>query len=129
LPALLAKVSVKRSVPANATLVVAGLSTALGLWAASRPDGVGLLASLINMGALIAFLVLHLCVVVHYVVRQRSRRLWKHLVAPLMGFAILTYVVINANVLAQTVGLIWLGVGAVVLTGLYVAGRRPVLAS
>jgi hypothetical protein len=32
-------------------------------------------------------------------------------------------------VLAQTVGLIWLGVGAIVLTGLYVAGRRPVLAS
>jgi amino acid transporter len=129
LPAFLAKVSVKRSVPANATVVVALISTALGLWAAGRPDGVGLLASLINMGALIAFLVLHLCVVVHYVIRQRSRRLWAHLIAPLAGFAILTYVVINANVLAQTVGLVWLGIGAIVLAGLYLAGRRPVLAS
>jgi amino acid transporter len=129
LPAFLARVSVKRSVPANATLVVAGLSTAVGLWAANRPDGVGLLASLINMGALIAFLVLHLCVVVHYVIRRRSRRLWVHLIAPLVGFAILTYVVINANVLAQTVGLVWLGIGTVVLAGLYLAGRRPVLAS
>jgi amino acid transporter len=129
LPSFLAKVSVKRSVPANATVFVALLSTGLGLWAANRPDGVGVLASLINMGALIAFLVLHLCVVVYYVLRQRSRRLWSHLISPVLGFAILTYVVINANVLAQTVGLIWLGLGGIVLTGLYLAGRRPVLAA
>jgi amino acid transporter len=127
LPAFLARVSVKRSVPAHATVFVALLSTGLGLWAASRPDGVALLASLINMGALIAFLVLHLCVIVHFVLRRRSRNLWAHLVVPIGGLAILTYVVINANILAQTVGLVWLAIGVVVLIGLYVAGRRPVL--
>ena len=90
--------------------------------------GVGLLASLINMGALIAFLVLHLCVIVHYVIRRRSRNLWAHLVVPIGGLAILTYVVINANILAQTVGLVWLAIGVLVLVGLYAAGRKPVLA-
>jgi amino acid transporter len=128
LPSFLAKVSLKHSVPTNATLLVAALSTGLGLWAAERPDGVGLLASLINMGALIAFLVLHVCVIVHYVLRRRSRNLWSHLFAPLIGLGILGYVVVNANILAQSVGLIWLGIGAIVLIGLYVAGRRPVLA-
>jgi hypothetical protein len=34
-------------------------------------------------------------------------------------------VVINANILAQRVGLIWLGVGVVILIILYATGRRP----
>jgi hypothetical protein len=35
--------------------------------------------------------------------------------------------VINANVAAQRLALIWLGVGVLVLAGLYAAGRRPTL--
>ncbi|GAA3126383.1 APC family permease [Streptosporangium carneum] len=129
LPSFLAKVSVKNSVPANATLLVATLSIVLGLWMSTREDGVDLLSSLINMGALVAFIVLHVSVIVHYVVRGRSPNLWSHLVMPLIGMAILVFVVINANILAQQVGLVWLGVGALVLLGLYVAGRRPTLRS
>ena len=40
---------------------------------ASRSDGINLLASFINFGALTAFLALHLSVISHYVIRQRSR--------------------------------------------------------
>ena len=127
LPAFLARVSMKRAVPANATIFVAVLSTGLGLWAATRDNGIGLLASLVNMGAMIAFLMLHLSVIVHYLVRQRSMNLWSHLIMPLAGMTVLTYVVINANLLAQRVGLVWLGVGLVVLIGLYASGRRPTL--
>ncbi len=127
LPSFLAKVSVKHSVPANATILVAALSIVLGLWMSAREDGVDLLGSLINMGALIAFVVLHVSVIVHYVIRERSADLWSHLIAPLIGMSILIFVVINANVLAQTVGLIWLGVGALILAGLYAVGRRPTL--
>ncbi|MEV7008180.1 APC family permease [Streptosporangium sp. NPDC051022] len=127
LPSFLAKVSVKHSVPANATLLVAGLSVVLGLWMSSREDGIDLLGSLVNMGALVAFVVLHLSVIVHYVVRRRSADLWSHLAVPLIGMAILIFVVINANVMAQTVGLLWIGAGALVLAGMYVAGRWPTL--
>jgi amino acid transporter len=125
LPGFLAKVSVKRSVPTNATLVIAAISTGLGLWMAHRSDGISLLSSLINMGALIAFLILHLCVIVHYLVRRRSRNLWAHLVLPLVGAGILIFVVVNAHVLAQKVGGIWLAAGAIVLGVMYLAGRRP----
>jgi amino acid transporter len=126
LPKFLARVSVKRAVPANATIFVAILSTALGLWMASRADGIGLLASLINMGAMCAFVVLHVSVIVHYLFRARSRNLWSHLLVPVIGATILGYVIINANILAQTVGLVWIGIGVLVLIGLYLAGRRPV---
>ncbi len=128
LPRLLAKVSVKRSVPTNATLLIAAVSTGLGLWMAHRANGIGLLSSLINMGALIAFLILHLCVIVHYLIRHRSTDLWSHLVLPLIGAGLLVVVVVNTHVLAQKVGGIWIGAGILLLAAMYLAGRRPVLA-
>ncbi|MEV4392552.1 APC family permease [Nonomuraea sp. NPDC049607] len=129
LPSFLAKVSIKHSVPANAILLVSVLSVGIGVWAAQLEDGSGvtLLSSLVNMGGLIAFVVLHLSVIVHYRVRGRSSDLWSHVVMPLIGMAILIFVIVNANILAQRVGLIWLAVGFVVLGVLYARGRRPTL--
>ena len=47
---------------------------------------------------------------------------------PVIGFAILLYVVINANIAAQALGVIWLVIGVVVLVGLVLASaRRPAL--
>ncbi|WP_344550413.1 APC family permease [Kitasatospora saccharophila] len=127
LPSFLAKVHPRRRVPVNATLLTAGVSLALGLYMSSRDDGITLLSTLVNFGALTTFLVLHVAVVVHYLVRNRSRDYWRHLAAPVLGFAILAYVVVNANIAAQRLGFVWLLVGAVVLTGLVVTGRTPKL--
>jgi amino acid transporter len=127
LPAFLAKVSIRRNVPINATLLTGVVSLALGLYMASRADGITLLSSLINFGAMVAFLVLHVSVIIHHLIRRRSRNLWAHLVMPSVGFAILAYVVINANIAAQQLGLAWLALGMVVLAGLYLSGRRPAL--
>jgi hypothetical protein len=95
---------------------------------AARDDGITLLSSLVNFGAMTAFLALHVSVVVHYVVRGGSRDWLRHLIFPALGFAILTYVVINADVAAQTLGFVWLGIGVVILIALYASGRRPHLA-
>ena len=127
LPSLLAKVHPKKGVPVNATLLTALVSLALGLYMASRDDGITLLSTLVNFGALTAFLVLHVSVVWHYVVRNGSRDWWRHLVAPVIGFVILAFVVVNANVAAQTLGFVWLGIGLVLLVFLLVTGRRPSL--
>ncbi|HET9759022.1 MAG TPA: APC family permease [Nocardioidaceae bacterium] len=127
LPSLLAKVHPKKGVPVNATLLTALVSLALGLYMASRADGITLLSTLVNFGALTAFLVLHVSVVWHYVVRNGSRDWWRHLVAPVIGFVILAFVVINANVAAQKLGFVWLGIGVVLLVFLLVTGRRPSL--
>ncbi|MFI6477466.1 APC family permease [Nonomuraea sp. NPDC050663] len=127
LPSFLAKVDPRHKVPVNATLVVALISLGVGLWMNTLDDGVSLLVSLVNFGAMTAFLLLHVAVVVHFVVRQRSRDLLAHLVAPAIGFAVLVFVVINANVAAQVLGFIWLGIGLVVLGVSYLLGRRPSL--
>ncbi|TDD83606.1 APC family permease [Actinomadura darangshiensis] len=128
LPRFLAKVHAKRQVPVNATLLVAAVSLALGLYMEQRDDGITLLSSLVNFGAMTAFLVLHVSVVVHYVIRGGSRKWWPHLIAPAIGFGILGYVVYNAKVAAQELGFIWLGIGVAVLVGLLVMHRRPALA-
>jgi amino acid transporter len=128
LPSFLARIHPKRRVPVNATLLVAGVSLLLGLYLTTRDDGITLMSTLVNFGAMTAFLVLHVSVVVHYVVRNGSRDWWRHLVFPLLGFAILLYVVINAKVAAQVLGFVWLLLGAVVLAGFYLTGRRPSLA-
>ncbi|MEU6477316.1 APC family permease [Streptomyces sp. NPDC047017] len=129
LPAFLAEVHPRHRVPVNATLLTAAVSLALGLYMNSRDDGVTLLSSLVNFGALTTFLVLHVSVVVHHLIRRRSRDYWRHLVAPAIGFAVLAYVVVNADIAAQRLGFVWLGIGVVVLAGLLLTGRRPDLAA
>jgi amino acid transporter len=127
LPAFLSRVHPTRRVPVNATLLVAAISLVLGVYMSTRDDGITLMSTLVNFGALSAFLVLHVSVVVHHVVRQRSRDWWRHLAVPVIGFLILAYVVVNAQVAAQTLGFAWLVLGIVVLVVLLVTGRRPTM--
>ncbi|MGY1695291.1 APC family permease [Geodermatophilus sp. SYSU D00814] len=125
LPGFLRQVHPTRRVPVNATLLVAVVSLVLGLYMNSREDGISLLSTLVNFGALSAFLLLHVAVVWHFVVRQKSRNWWLHLAVPVIGFAILVYVVINAQVAAQRLGFVWLGIGLVLMVVLVATGRRP----
>jgi amino acid transporter len=128
LPSFLARIDPRRKVPVNATLLVAAVSLVLGLYMASRDDGISLLSTLVNFGAMTAFLVLHVSVVNHFVVRQHSHDWWRHLIFPVIGFAILLYVVINANVAAQRLGFVWLAIGVVVLIIFKAMRREPELA-
>lgn len=113
--------------PVNATLVVATISLALGIYMSQRDDGITLLSTLVNFGAMTAFLLLHVSVVVHFVIRKKSRNWGLHLVVPVVGFAILAYVVYNAQVAAQELGFVWLGIGVAVLVFLLATGRKPEL--
>ena len=128
LPSFLSKVHERKGVPVNATLLVAVVSLVLGLYFNTRDDGISLLSTLVNFGALTAFLALHVSVVWHYLGRRGSRSWWAHLVAPVLGFAILAYVLINAQLEAKWLGLLWLGIGAAVLAVLMATGRKPELA-
>ncbi|GLZ75391.1 porin [Actinorhabdospora filicis] len=129
LPKFLSKVSVKQGVPTNSILVVSGISLGVGLWAvldeAALGDHITLLGNTVNFGAMLAFLALHVSVIWHFVVRNKSRNIFGHVVMPVIGIAILVGVVINANLVAQKVGLAWLGLGVLVLILLYVMKRGP----
>src|SRR4029079_4573612 len=56
LPSFLARVHKRKGVPVNATLLVAVVSLVLGLYFSTRDDGISLLSTLVNFGALTAFL-------------------------------------------------------------------------
>ncbi|MFI7598276.1 APC family permease [Actinoplanes sp. NPDC049681] len=126
LPAFLTKVSVTRSVPTNGILLTAAVSLALGLYMASRSDGITLLASLVNFGALLSFIVVHLSVL------ARRRKLGpaagpalRQWILPVLGVTILVGIIVHANILAQRVGLAWLTLGVLILLMLIATGRRP----
>ena len=125
LPSVLAKVSRKHAVPRNAIFTVAVINTGLGLYMNSRADGIALLSSWINFGALTAFLLLNVSVIVYYLFRQHSRNYVAHLVMPLIGAAIIVVVMWNANVAAQRLGFVWIGAGVLLLVAMYATGRRP----
>ena len=129
LPKWLGKISVTRSVPARATLVIAGLSLAIGVGMSLRTNGITELLSLVNFGALVSFVVVHLSVLVRNV-RAGERRIagwFRSWVLPVVGIGCLVYVIVNQNVLAARFGLIWFGIGGVILLVTWARGRQPSL--
>ncbi|HVN00974.1 MAG TPA: APC family permease [Caulobacteraceae bacterium] len=122
LPKLLARVGARRQTPDLAILLTAVVTLVLGV---ALADQLELLTSMVNFGALTGFLALHLSVVVWFVGRQQSRRWGRHLIAPMLGFAIIAYVLVNAQTNAKIAGLAWLGVGVVALAVIKLRGGRP----
>jgi amino acid transporter len=129
LPKFLSKVDAKSGSPINATYVTAVVSIAFGLFFATQREdfGLTLLSTLVNFGALTAFIVLHISVIVHHKVRGKSGDNFRHLLVPIAGVVLLSFVVIKANVAAQRVGIIWTVIGLVLLLGAYATGRKPKL--
>ncbi len=122
LPRPLAHVGTKRQTPDRAILLTAVITLGLGLTLVNQLE---LLTSMVNFGALTGFMALHLSVVIHFMVRQKSRRWIRHLVVPAIGFAIVAYVLINAQANAKIAGLIWMAVGLATVLLLKFTGRSP----
>ncbi|MFJ2864775.1 APC family permease [Kitasatospora sp. NPDC087314] len=114
-PRVLGTVDPATAVPRRALLVAAVITMAAAVWAADRDDGLDQLTSVVNVGALTAFALLHASVIGWYTVRHGSRDRLRHLAVPALGIAVIGAVVYEASTTAQIVGLIWLAVGLVVL--------------
>jgi amino acid transporter len=125
LPRFLSHVHPKRKVPERAVLLVGAITVVLGVFFVGQ---IGLLSSLVNFGALFSFLVLHITVVVHYLIRRRERSFGLHLAVPVAGFAIIAYVLYNADTHTKIGGLIWLAIGCVVVAVRKLTGRPMTLA-
>jgi len=112
LPRFLAHINPHTKAPQRAILVVAALTLVLGLAFVGQ---IAVISALVNFGALTAFLLLHVSVVGYYAVRQRSNKMALHWVVPVLGFAVLAFVLWNADPRAKIGGVIWLALGALVL--------------
>jgi amino acid transporter len=124
LPRFLAHVDEKRQSPQRALLLVFAITLILGVSMISRLQ---LLVSLVNFGALFGFLMLHLSVVIHFGIRKKTGRWFMHVLVPIIGFAIIGYVLFHAEALAKLAGGAWLALGAAVLIVLKSAGQRATL--
>ncbi|GAA4266301.1 APC family permease [Frondihabitans peucedani] len=125
LPHFLSRIN-SRKVPQSAILVVSVLSAILVLFFVGQID---VISSLVNFGALFGFMLLHVSVIVHYIVKKKSRNYLLHLVVPVVGFLIIGYVLLNAAIEAKIGGLIWLGIGALVFLYYKLTGRKTVVGS
>lgn len=108
LPAVLSALHPKYGTPYIGMLLTTGISLAVALAMRNRMDE---LVSLVNFGALTAFVLLHVSVIVMFWVRGGSRRWVLHLAVPLIGIVIVLAVISGMSPLAMRLGVTWLIVG------------------
>ncbi|MBL0777445.1 APC family permease [Streptomyces albidoflavus] len=106
-------------VPRVALLSAAVVTMVAAVWAADQAEGLDHLVSVVDIGALTAFTLLHASVVGWFVVKRGGEggrvSWWRHLLLPVVGAAVTLAVIVEASGAAQVVGLVWLAVGLVVL--------------
>jgi len=121
-PAPLGRLHPRFQTPVIAIAIVSLISLASGF------VELAMLANLVSFGALVAFSVVNLSVIKHYVVDggQRSAgALLRYLVLPLIGFGLTVWLWTSLTGEALTAGLIWLAVGVAWLAVLTRGFRRP----
>lgn len=111
LPKVLAWVNPKTKVPQNAMLFIAILSLIIGVTGSAHQ---GFLTTLVTFGALTAYILLNLAVLVHFGVVQKSQRFFAHWISPVLGTAVLGYALWNTEIMTKIVGVGWLLIGIAV---------------
>jgi len=121
LPTAFAKLHPKHNTPHVAMLFASLLSLTVAL--IMRND-IDLLASFVNFGALSAFLLLHVSVLVHMAWRKRSKHYFAHWIVPILGIIVVTAVFTGMHTTALGVGGVWLVLG--IAYGLYLRAKHRV---
>jgi amino acid transporter len=110
LPRFLAAVDARRKIPQRAILLVAALSTTIGIIAVNAAD---LVTSLVTFGSLTAYLLLHVAVMRHFAAVPGRRALFRHWISPVLGLIILSYALWSASIEAKVLAGVWMIVGIV----------------
>jgi amino acid transporter len=87
------------------------------------------IAAVVNFGAFTAFASANVCVIVHYLGKERrrtSRDIFTYGLLPLLGVAVIAYLWTQLDANSNVLGLIWLGIGTVYIAVLTRGFRRPV---
>lgn len=120
LPQALGRLHAASGVPRMAMLAATAVSLPVALL---LRDQIDLLASLISCGALAGFALLHMAVLAHFHRQPERRRLFLHVIVPVLGLAVVLSVARFLNAHALAVGGAWLVVGLVY--GWLQRARRP----
>lgn len=109
---ILAKLHPKFKTPVNAIIFSMIISTIIVLTVS-----IATIASFVNFGAVTAFGVLNLAVIIHFFIRKKERGVrgfFFHLLFPLIGFLVCAFVWTGFDKFTLTVGLSWIAVGIVI---------------
>ena len=101
-------------------LFIAVLSIGVGILGVTQA---GLLITLVTFGALTAYILLNVAVVNHFIIREKSRRIFLHMVSPVVGTAILLFALWSASPNTKIVGVCWLVAGLGVAAYFKASGR------
>ncbi|MBD9629077.1 APC family permease [Pseudomonas sp. PDM19] len=124
LPMLFARLHRRHGTPHVALVLSTLLSLGIALVMRERIDT---LASFVNFGALTAFVLLHLSVLVKLGIKGRSRRWFAHWLVPIVGIAVVLTVLDGMDIHALTMGSAWLVIG--LIYGLYLRSKGRVALS
>ncbi|WP_031469255.1 APC family permease [Sciscionella sediminilitoris] len=108
LPGWLATVSPKTRTPRTAILLSAACTAVIAVWAALQPDGLDTLSSMVTVGALTAFVLLHASAI-RYFGKRRGAGPW--LLIPLAGTVLTIALLASASRLALLIAAGWLLIG------------------
>ncbi|RBP67188.1 amino acid/polyamine/organocation transporter (APC superfamily) [Brevibacterium sanguinis] len=126
-PRFLAEVSPRSGVPWKGVLVAAAGNVLVAGWATSRADGLDQLTSIVDVGALTAFVFVQASVVGYFLVKRlggEDPSWFRHGLIPVVGGLLLILVLVNARPLALIIGAAWLLLGVLVYV---VQSRRGAL--
>ncbi len=118
LPSFLAKVGQHNGVPTIAILFTAAFNLCLATLAANHSKGLATLVSFVDIGALCAFIMLHVSVIGYFRFKQKRQgklALISDVLIPMVGILVLLPVLIHIDNDAKIVGIIWLALGSLVL--------------
>ena len=124
LPRALAHIQPERKVPDRAIFLIAAITLVLGVFLVDKLE---LLTSMVSFGALVGFLLLHISVMAYFLLRKRSRNWPRHLIVPLIGLAIIAFVLWNAEANAKIAGVLWMVAGLGLFVTLRLTGRSTAL--
>ncbi|MFC4810962.1 APC family permease [Paenibacillus sp. GCM10023250] len=108
LPGVLGKIHPTFKTPYISILLVGAISLVVTVIFTKQ---IATLTSLVNFGALTAFLFLHLSVINYFIRKQKSKNYLKHLIFPLIGFVIIGYVWYSLDAASKKFGFVWMGIG------------------
>lgn len=118
LPSFLSKTNPKTGTPQLAVLICALLNLILVMMAALHENGLTSLVSCIDVGALIAFITLHISVIGFFIIKPKQyqlKPLCLYGIIPLIGILLFLPVLLHIQMIAKIIATIWLGLGVIVL--------------
>ena len=112
MPHAFSNVHPKFKTPYVATIFVAVLGVVICLIFNQMIDT---LSCLVNFGALVSFMILHVAVVSHFVFKTKKYNFFQHILFPVVGFIIIAYVWWALAPISKIIGLGWMAIGVVYL--------------